>query len=79
VDTEGNVSNVKSLVAVNDSSFTLSITETDRRAFIQLDSIYKDWRSVNKRPIVFSKIKGYREGEKTHMPLGIKVPAASSK
>ncbi len=79
LDTKGRVKNIKSLVAVTDSSFTFPLTEIDREALIKLDSIYANWQSVNKRQIVFAEITGFREGEKMHMPLGVKIETASAK
>jgi hypothetical protein len=76
LDTKGRVTNIKSLVAVTDSSFTYPLTEIDREALIKLDSIYLNWQSVNKGQMVFADVTGFREGEKTHMPLDVKVKAA---
>jgi hypothetical protein len=78
-DIKGEVTNIKSLIAVTDSSFTFPLTEIDKNALFKLDSIYTDWRSVNKRQIVFADITGYKQGEKTHMPLGVKVTVPSTK
>lgn len=79
LDTKGRVIKIRSLLAVTDSSFTFSLTEIDKDALIRLDSIYANWQSVNKRQIVFADITGFREGEKTHIPLGVKAVKASSK
>ena len=79
LDKKGRVTSLKSLIAVTDSSFTLRLSEIDRSALIKLDSIYADWKSVNKRQIVFEAITGFKEAEKTHMPLGVKIIAASTK
>lgn len=78
-DTKGRIISVKSFVAVTDSSFTLPATEVDKAAFLKLDSIYKDWKSVSKRRVVFADITGFREDGVIHMPLGVKITAASKK
>ena len=79
LDTKGRVTKIKSLLAVTDSSFTFPLTEIDKDALIKLDSIYANWQSVNKRQIVFSDITGFREGEKTGIPLGVKAVKTYSK
>ena len=71
VDSKGKVKSYKSLIAVTNNSFTLPVSELDKRAFEQIDSIYKVWTGTNKRQIMFTKISGFREGDKIHMPLGI--------
>ena len=68
LDTKGRATHIKSFIAVTDGSFTLPLSEIDRRALITLDSIYADWKSVNKRQIVFADITGFKEGEKTLCP-----------
>ncbi len=78
-NTKGKLTDIKSLIVVTDNSFTFPLTEIDRKAFIKLDSIYADWQIVNKRQIVFANIKGFKEGENTHMPLGVKVPSVMAK
>jgi hypothetical protein len=78
-NTKGKLTDIKSLIAVTDNSFTYPLTDIDRKALIKLDSIYADWHSVNKRQIVFANIKGFKEGANTHMPLGVKVPAPIAK
>jgi hypothetical protein len=79
VDTKGGITSMKSFVAVTDSSFTLPATDIDKMAFLKLDSIYKDWRSVNKRQLIFADITGFKEGGLIHMPLGVKIPSTSRK
>lgn len=79
MDNKGRIISMKSFVAVTDSSFTLPATEIDKSAFLKLDSIYKDWRSVNKRQIVFADITGFKEGGQVHLPLGVKIATTSKK
>lgn len=78
-DIKGNIVGYKSYVAVTDDSFTIASTELDQKAFVTLDSIYKDWTAVNKRQIVFSDIRGFKEGQQVHMPLGVKIKREGSK
>ena len=79
LDTKGRITSRKSFVAVTDSSFTLPASEIDKKALLKLDSIFQNWTSVNKRHIVFAKITGFKESGQTHMPLGLKMPKASTK
>ena len=79
LDKKGRIIKMKSLVAVTDSSFTVPTTDIDKRIFIRLDSIYKDWTSINKRQINFADITGFRENGQTHMPLGVKIAKGSTK
>lgn len=72
-DAKYKVTSYKSFIAVTDNGFTVPLTELDKEAFRKLDSIYKTWTSVTPRQIVFTDIKGFMEGGKTHMPLGIKM------
>lgn len=68
---KGKVIAYKSFVAVTDSSFTLPVTELDKAAFAHLDSLNRDWAKATPGVIVFSAIKGFKEGGKPHMPLNI--------
>lgn len=60
LDKKGRVLKMKSFVAVTDSSFTLPATDVDKKIFLRLDSIYKDWTSINKRQIKFADITGFK-------------------
>ena len=73
-DSKGNVVSVKSFVAVTDNSFSIPVTETDRNAFKKLDSIYGTWTNGRNRTIVFRDITGFKDGDKTHFPVGLKMP-----
>jgi hypothetical protein len=79
LDKKGRVLKMKSFVAVTDSSFTLPATDVDKKIFLKLDSIYKDWTSINKRQIKFADITGFKEYGQTHMPLGVKIVKGSTK
>jgi hypothetical protein len=78
LDKKGRVLKMKSFVAVTDSSFTLPATDVDKKIFLRLDSIYKDWTSINKRQIKFADITGFKENGQTHMPLGVKIVKGST-
>jgi hypothetical protein len=75
-DAKGKVSSFKSYVAVTDSSFTLPVSDKDKAAFQKMDSIYQTWSSPTKRKIVITEIKGFKEGGKTHFPVGIEMSKA---
>ncbi|MFD2528042.1 hypothetical protein ACFSQD_19630 [Flavihumibacter stibioxidans] len=79
LDKKGRVLKMKSFVAVTDSSFTLPATDVDKKIFLRLDSIYKDWTSINKRQIKFADLTGFKENGQTHMPLGVKIAKGSTK
>ncbi|GAB2677716.1 hypothetical protein GCM10027036_34250 [Flavihumibacter cheonanensis] len=79
LDRKGRVIKIKSFVAVTDSSFTLPTTDIDKKAFLKLDSIYKEWIGLNKRQIKFADITGFRENGQTHMPLGVKLAKVTTK
>jgi hypothetical protein len=71
----GKVDSFNSFVAVIDSSYTLPVSGQDKVIFQKLDSVYQTW-SYPKRAIVFTKITGFKKAERTHFPVGIKMPNA---
>ena len=70
-DVKGNVTSIVSYVITTDNDYEIPTSDTDKKIFIVLDSIYQSNRSANKREISYLEIKGFKKGEKVHFPVDI--------